>query len=148
MCWEYLILSPTSEPSLAPSQLHIPPPFSFPYHRGFVGCRGHGQFFKRLHPGGTWSLSPPDQAPRKGHTVVISVGRTQKVSMNSEPPPTSQTVFLLAEKGLPVRDRVGLGSKVWTGPQTPTLHSSADLGMPPRPFLCCTVNPRLSMAWS
>lgn len=57
--------------------------------------------------------------------------------MNSEPPPTSQTVFLLAEKGLLVRDRVGLGSKVWTGPQTPTwypLHSSADLGMSPLPF--------------
>jgi hypothetical protein len=40
-----------------------------------------------------------------------------------------------AENGLPVRGRmwVGLGSKVWTGPQIPPWcpsHSSADLGVP------------------
>lgn len=59
------------------------PPSTCSYHGGFVGCRGHGEFFKRLHPGGTWSLSPSGQAPREGHTIVVSVGRTQKVLMTS-----------------------------------------------------------------
>lgn len=73
-CWsqEVLILLPVEK---ARSGVHRP---TCPtYHRGLIGRRGHGKFFERFHPGGALGLSPSGQAPRKGHTVVVSVGGKQ-----------------------------------------------------------------------
>lgn len=80
-----------------------PLPIALPYPRGFVGCWHHGELFKRLHPRGTLGLHPSGQAPREGHTIVVSIRMKWKV--------LTKCTQVLSESSFPLPSREG--PQVW-----------------------------------